>query len=331
MRAQDAAAARKWVQSTWESDRPEDRAAFLSAFETGLSMADAPFLESCLKDSRQEVRCGAAALLMRLPESEFVQRIWEHARGGLLLEKGRLKKAALQVVIPDNLNEVTTSNGLNFLFQRLVSFKLQTFIDENTAQLAQMLAFVPPVFWNRTFDQPPEALIDLALAAADWDKAILLGWLLAARQTRDQAWGAALLRRWVTDSKSQLTLRFFPMAEILAVLEMPRIEQIVTETTLLKGRKLTRGYPPLPMLCNMDRPWTVKLARIIVKGFQEMSSEQSASAAPYLAEAAYLVPPELTAEFTSGWPQKTMPAWKKQIGKFGRVLSLRRDIRKTLG
>ena len=331
MRTQDPAAAREWVQSTWEADRPEDRAAFLGALEIGLSMADAPFLESCLKDSRQEVRCGAAALLVRLPESPFVQVLWGHARAALCLENALLKKPTLEVVIPDNLDEVITLHGLNFLFQHLVSFKLQTCIDKSTVKLAKILAFVPPFFWNRTFEQSPAALIDLALTNTDWARGILLGWLLAARQTQDSAWGAALLRRWVTDSKSQLTLRFFPMAEILAVLEMPLIEQIVTETTLLKGRKLTRGYPPLPMLCSMDRPWTVKLARIIVQGFQEMSSEQSTSAAPYLAEAAYLVPPELTPEFLTGWPQKAMPAWKKQIGKFGRVLSLRRDIRKTLG
>ena len=69
LRATDPAAARDLLQSTWATETPEDRAAFVAVLATGLSVDDEPFLEAALDDRRKEVRQNAAALLWRLPES----------------------------------------------------------------------------------------------------------------------------------------------------------------------------------------------------------------------------------------------------------------------
>src|SRR5262249_20549984 len=56
------------LQSTWPTDAPDDRVAFIAELEAGLSMQDEPFLEAALDDRRKDVRRQAAELLMRLPE-----------------------------------------------------------------------------------------------------------------------------------------------------------------------------------------------------------------------------------------------------------------------
>ncbi|HEX2048532.1 MAG TPA: DUF5691 domain-containing protein [Acidimicrobiales bacterium] len=80
LRATDPAAARELLASTWATETPEDRAAFVGLLATGLSMDDEPFLEAALDDRRKEVRQAAAHLLWRLPDSRLAARMAERAR-----------------------------------------------------------------------------------------------------------------------------------------------------------------------------------------------------------------------------------------------------------
>jgi hypothetical protein len=80
LRATDPVAARELLASTWSTETPDDRAAFVALLATNLSMADEPFLEAALDDRRKEVRQAAAALLWRLPDSRLAARMAERAR-----------------------------------------------------------------------------------------------------------------------------------------------------------------------------------------------------------------------------------------------------------
>jgi hypothetical protein len=77
LRQADPARGRELLASTWKTDGPEDRAAFLKAFEIGLGPDDEPFLEAALDDRRKEVRAAAIELLTRLPGSRLVRRMIE--------------------------------------------------------------------------------------------------------------------------------------------------------------------------------------------------------------------------------------------------------------
>src|SRR5690606_32529039 len=90
LRKHDPARARELVMESWSSDEYTTRTQFLLAFHHGLSMDDEPFLESCLDDSRKEVREQAQILLMALPGSRLVQRMIDRATSQLTLAKSGL-------------------------------------------------------------------------------------------------------------------------------------------------------------------------------------------------------------------------------------------------
>jgi hypothetical protein len=79
LRVRQPAQARDLLATTWASEKADERAAFLAAFEIGLSIADEPFLEAALDDRGKEVRHAAAALLARLPESRLAARMLARA------------------------------------------------------------------------------------------------------------------------------------------------------------------------------------------------------------------------------------------------------------
>src|SRR5262245_49750853 len=95
------------LQSTWTADAPEDRTAFVAELEHGLSPGDEPFLEAALVDRRKEVRQGAAELLMRLPQSALIQRMWQRLAPAVRVQKSsgfKLKKLlgkhSLEIELP---------------------------------------------------------------------------------------------------------------------------------------------------------------------------------------------------------------------------------------
>jgi hypothetical protein len=97
LRAHDAKHALELIQSTWDADSYEDRAAFVPTLRIGMSLADEPFLEACLDDSRKEVRDAALDLLILLPESEHSARMTARLLPLLEYKSSLLKGATIQV------------------------------------------------------------------------------------------------------------------------------------------------------------------------------------------------------------------------------------------
>ena len=78
--------------SSWRAPGPpsprSDRARFLAALATGLTVDDDAFLEQALDDRRKEVREAALELLRRLPGSSLGRRMAERARAAVRVERG---------------------------------------------------------------------------------------------------------------------------------------------------------------------------------------------------------------------------------------------------
>ena len=74
LRAQDPAAARTLLVTSWKKEKAEAREGIVEALATGLGEADLPLLEMAVTDRSGGVRQAAAQVLLHLPGSGLVQR-----------------------------------------------------------------------------------------------------------------------------------------------------------------------------------------------------------------------------------------------------------------
>jgi hypothetical protein len=187
-RAANSAQAREKLEAVWSAEPADARAAFLGAFADDLSNEDAPFLERALDDRSKEVRATAVDLLGRLPDSPFVARMIARADALLSFKPGGLlKRASLEVELPDSPDAAAKRDGLN-----PKTLPASRELGEKATLLAHILAAVPLRHWTDRFQQTPEALLKAA-KRSDFADALISGWSLALTQQRDAAWARAML------------------------------------------------------------------------------------------------------------------------------------------
>ncbi|MEU8612781.1 DUF5691 domain-containing protein, partial [Actinoplanes sp. NPDC048791] len=178
LRATDPAAALALLQSTWPTEAPDDRARFVAALDTGLSLADDAFLEQALDDRRKEVRETALDLLQRLPGSALAQRMSVRAHEAVRWE-GRLV-----VTPPAELTPELRRDGVSA--QPARGTGVQAWL------LEEVIAGTPLRTWTTTFDRSPAAVVALA-RGHDWETPLLHGWAKAAIVQAESEWATALV------------------------------------------------------------------------------------------------------------------------------------------
>lgn len=178
LRGTDPAAALALLQSTWQTEAPEDRARFVAALDTGLSTADDTFLEQALDDRRKEVRQAALELLQRLPGSALARRMTARAHQAVRLA-GRLV-----VHPPAELTPELQRDGV--AAQPARGTGVQAWL------LEEVIAGTPLESWTTAFDRGPAAVVELA-RGHDWETPLLHGWAKAAIAQGASEWAAALV------------------------------------------------------------------------------------------------------------------------------------------
>lgn len=178
LRAADPAAARELLASTWATETPDDRAAFVATLTAGLSMDDEPFLEAALDDRRKEVRQAAAALLWRLPDSRLAARMAGRARP-LVRLTGSAARKQVEATFSDDVDAAMARDG--------IVAKPPAGQGERAWRLHQLVAATPLRTWPASLRRPPARLVELA------DPALRRAWAAAAVNQGDEAWAAALL------------------------------------------------------------------------------------------------------------------------------------------
>jgi hypothetical protein len=175
LRRADPARGRSLLERSWPHESSEDRARFVAALSTGLSLADDPFLEQTLDDRRKEVREAALDLLRGLPGSALSQRMRERAAAAVRLDpRGRLL-----VTPPDDLDTGMRRDGIAATPAR--GLGVSAWLLEET------LAGAPLDSW-------PDPATMLRLARGnDWESALVHGWAKAAIAQCDAAWATALI------------------------------------------------------------------------------------------------------------------------------------------
>ncbi|WP_336205579.1 DUF5691 domain-containing protein [Nonomuraea sp. LPB2021202275-12-8] len=173
LRAAEPGEARRLLESTWERETPDDRAAFARVLGEGLSMDDEPFLESALDDRRREVRQQAANLLTRLPGSRLSQRMAERARACLTIEA-----ATIVVEAPLSCDKTMERDGIRSQPPRGLG--------ERAWWLQQVIARAPLRMWGL----PPGTMLRKKIS--DWDNEVKAAWVRAAVLQRDPEWARAM-------------------------------------------------------------------------------------------------------------------------------------------
>lgn len=216
-RASDPAAGRALLEKSWPQDPPAFREAGLGELARGLSLSDAPFLETCLRERRRETRQQAQVLLGRLPDSPFALRMRERAKQILVFKTSFLSKK-LEVILPARFEASWKSDG--------IEEKPPAGVGEKAFWAQQILEWVEPRHWVVAFDLSVPRLVSLVLASE---------------------WSELILRVWFR------TLRFAPDAEMAEALFQPVISHF--SSGVPAGISLAQAVSVLLAPCNQDTRW----------------------------------------------------------------------------
>lgn len=201
VRGADPTVARRLVGLVWPDEPGSTRASIVAHLDVGLSLADEPFLESCLGDRRGDVRREALRLLGTLPGSGF-----GHRMAGRTLPYVHLRltpRPVLEISPPAEIDPSAARDGLgSFLGGGSAGHWRGRSVGEVPESqrgplLVQMIAATPLDEWESYLGRTAEELIDLAIASeADQrltSTLLIEGWSQAAAAQRNGRWAAALL------------------------------------------------------------------------------------------------------------------------------------------
>ncbi|MFI6787263.1 DUF5691 domain-containing protein [Nonomuraea sp. NPDC050383] len=238
LRADDPGAARRLLESTWESETPDDRAEFVTVLAEELSIGDEPFLERVLDDRRREVRQQAANLLARLPGSALSRRMAGRARACFTIAGG-----VMRVEPPKECDRAMERDG--------VKVKPPRGIGERAWWLQQVIARAPLEIWG------PDPAPLLALRIPDWDAEVKTAWVRAALLQHDPAWARAMFA-------------WDPIADLLTVL--PPGEQQVLAAAFVREHDLDSQL--IMVLGGVSPDWREELATAVLAKIVKVAGTQ---------------------------------------------------------
>lgn len=242
LRAGDPAGARALLRRSWETESPEDRAAFVHALADGLSMADEPFLEAALDDRRREVRTQAADLLTRLPRSRLGQRMAQRAARCLTLSGDRLLAEP-----PEACDGGMERDG--------VRARAPGGTGQRSWWLQQVVAHTPLAFWTEHLGRTAKQTV--AMNIGEWAREVRLGWERAAVLQNDPTWARALFA-------------VEPLTDLLAVL--PPAERADKAAELVHDQPVDGQL--IMMLGGIPGPWGAALAKAVLEKILDTAGRQ---------------------------------------------------------
>lgn len=184
LRAREPADARELLDSTWPTERAEDRLMFLDSLRAGLSADDEPFLERALDDRSRNVRATAAELLSALPKSALAARMAVRAGACVAIDHTR-DRPTIAVEAPLECDTRMQRDG--------VVAKPPSGRGERSWWLGQLVEAAPLGTWpERLGGRTPQEIVALPVADG-WQGELHAAWCRAAVRQRDSEWGRALL------------------------------------------------------------------------------------------------------------------------------------------
>src|SRR5688572_12779313 len=256
LRATSPATALERLRSTWTTEAAQQRALFVQALTTGLSMADEPFLEEALDDRRKEVRAVAADLLARLPGSRLAARMLARVQplvrippdgGGVMARM--LGRTRVDVELPAACDAAMVRDG--------IEPKPPRGMGERAWWLAQLVAAVAPSVWSREARLEPEHII-AAAERTEWRELLIRAWATGAARTADADWAEALLDRWAAGESG---LEPGPLA---AALPRERLEAVIMRLVDAAEGEVSAAEPGLALAAEARQAWSPELTRHVL-------------------------------------------------------------------
>ena len=235
VRAVDPALGRSLVESTWRTDKADDRAAFVQFLVREVSMDDEPFLEERARTDRaKDVRRAAAGALAHLPGSRLATRMQERAWAHVDVD--RSLRRGVVVSLPHELPDDWVADGVERATRRTGG--------ERAWWLRQVVASAPLDAWG------PAAEAVAAAGGVDHGDVLLLGWALAATRQHRADWATALLATADLEDPARL-LRILDPADRAAWL-----------TRALEAASPLRSAALLELCAEVPRPWSSALVQV---------------------------------------------------------------------
>ena len=264
-RLADPATGRAWIEAVWKQERADARADLLDAFATRLSDDDIPFLEVALKDRVENIRQHAAQLLAQCPTSALAQRVQQRAMAMISYEPATDDhEPTLRVQPPIFIDDADAKewerDGLSTQQPRGVG--------KRSWWLTQVLEYVPPAHWERTFGATPQDLITAA-ATTEYESALIEGWTVATQRFDAVAWVRPLFDWWV-QLEHTATLRPLQYGNIRNNLfaQLPRDEAEGFVARCISDSSASDNASWEGYILALPRPWSASISDTYIEALK---------------------------------------------------------------
>ena len=309
LRAQQPAAALELLQSSWDTESANEKVSFLEILTTGLSEHDLAWLEG-LKEKGQKVNNAMQDLIKRIPASQPVQAYMAILKEAVSVKNSKALLGMLAKTTIEVNEKIAFPKGI---FKSGIE-KLSTDKHVSDAQyiLVQLIAFVPPSFWNDHLKETPEALIKL-FQKEKKTALYVPAMALAAIKFRDNVWAQALV-----DHGDEEILE---SALVSLIGSLPAKDRDRCALRFIKKRP----QELINMLTDFDDEWSHDLA----KGVLSFTSQDVyAYNKTFYRTVVKNIPVAMLKELESFMPSEEQKKayWRNQSNELSGVLTLKQQI-----
>ena len=253
LRRREPAHARELLAAVLPQEPAKHQAQLLATLRHQLSTHDAPLLTQYLAAKSKEVRQTVLPLLVRLPDSPLLERLWQRAELLVRFKSSLLSKKLLVELPASDWDKTWLLDG--------IEQKDNRFQGEKAALLGQLLALIPPQHWAEHWNLTPAKILALA-ADTEWAELLLMAWSEAAVLHQAATWAGALLA-WL-HAQPHKKAPALPVARLAAVLPPAQLTELVLP--LLKATPpFSTDAPWLSLLQLVPAPWPEALTRRVVE------------------------------------------------------------------
>lgn len=302
---------------SWKTEITKDKIEFLAVLKENISVNDEPFLESCLDEKSVEIRTTAAALLSRIPSSQFVQRLSDRLKNLVYFENN-----TLIVKLPDAPDDAGIRDGL---FGKIKVEKQGL----RAAWLTQLIAFLPPKILEKQLNHSPFEILEFFLNS-DFIQVLLGASLSSTISLPDTNWAEAFLRLSIEKSTT-LTLPKEDLKSLVKLISSEQYNHILRD--YLSDYSIIDSNSPLAaIILASSHRLASDNTRAMVRQYQQMISRTSYGYGGNFAQKklleilAYQCDFSILEELKKGWDMNAplWRTWTDEVEKFVRILQFRK-------